>query len=190
MGRGFGFEVRRFEVRGIGTRDASPPSAVLRAAFARGPVREHREREEVGWCVTKEVRLARMVLLRHTLADGSDHFDWMLECASGSLATWRVTERPDEVRRLRGERLADHRAVYLEHEGAVSGGRGVVRRVAAGECEWMENGAEVVRFRCRFLSDEWMLWRGKKASTQEASGHRVGDVWDLEGEIEEEPHGT
>lgn len=120
-----------------------------------------------------EMLVARMVLLLHTLGDGSSHFDWMLQCASGMLVTWRVAERPDVVLRLRGERLKDHRAVYLDHEGEVSGGRGVVRRVAAGECEWIEEG---VRFRGRFAGQGWVEWRTVRIG--------AGDVWDLDGKAE------
>jgi hypothetical protein len=76
-----------------------------------------------------------MVLLRHELPDGSWHFDWMLErppwgevrksSEDRCLATWRVMERVDRLRaagtRVAGETLADHRRVYLWHDGAVGG---------------------------------------------------------------------
>ena len=32
-------------------------------------------------------------------------------------------------------RQADHRRIYLDYEGPISGNRGHVRRVAGGECE-------------------------------------------------------
>ena len=53
------------------------------------------------------------------------------------LLTFRSSVRPDqwglgEVHRL--ERLDHHRALYLEHEGEISGNRGHVKRVAEGKC--------------------------------------------------------
>lgn len=79
------------------------------------------------------------VLLRHDTPDGGHHFDWMLEGGpDGTLITFRTAERVDEhVNTGEGEfeceALADHRAVYLDYEGEISGGRGSVRRVAQGE---------------------------------------------------------
>ncbi|MCA3006083.1 MAG: hypothetical protein LW650_12920 [Planctomycetaceae bacterium] len=114
--------------------------------------------------------LGRMVLLRHELPDGSWHFDWMLErppwgevrksSEDRCLATWRVMERVDRLRaagtRVAGETLADHRRVYLWHDGAVgggSGGNGVVHRLAEGEIGWWrviaDSGLLVV---CRWRS--------------------------------------
>jgi hypothetical protein len=40
------------------------------------------------------------------------------------------------------ERLADHRAAYLDYEGAVSGGRGQVIQVAAGTYELLARDDE------------------------------------------------
>lgn len=81
----------------------------------------------------------RWVLLLHELPDRSWHYDWMMQSPPAhvsGLITFRVFDRPDEehVDRLLAERLPDHREVYLEYEGVVSGGRGTVRRVAGGLC--------------------------------------------------------
>lgn len=84
--------------------------------------------------------MRRMVLLRHTLPDGSWHYDWMIERSVGAdpeeraLLTFRVAEHPGRAAAgtFAAARLADHRRVYLAHEGEVSGGRGEVRRVSAG----------------------------------------------------------
>jgi len=88
----------------------------------------------------------RWVLLLHELPDGSRHRDWMIErpgAGSGDgvqgLITFRVEAGEDGnafpgSEPFEGERLADHRAAYLEYEGEVSGGRGRVRRVASGRC--------------------------------------------------------
>ena len=57
----------------------------------------------------------------------------MLE-AEGSLRTWALAEEPCGPLSCFAEQLPDHRLVYLEYEGEVSGGRGVVNRYDAGEC--------------------------------------------------------
>ena len=85
----------------------------------------------------------RTVILRHTLPDGSWHYDWLVQRAGLALVpTWRTGQsRPDDaaVESFEAERIGDHRAMYLDYEGEVSGGRGSVERVASGEVievEW------------------------------------------------------
>lgn len=94
-----------------------------------------------GW-ISYHRAMAGMVLLEHTLTDGSWHLDWMLQRPSprgDRLVTFRVRDRLDTpgVMGWIGERLGDHRAAYLSYEGVISGGRGTVRRVAAGSCSWV-----------------------------------------------------
>ncbi len=73
------------------------------------------------------------VILRHDTPDGGSHLDWMILRESGLLMTFRVASRPDHPGgAFEGARLADHRAVYLDFEGEISGGRGRVTRVARG----------------------------------------------------------
>ena len=86
--------------------------------------------------------MERTVLLRHEVAEGAGHFDWLIERPDGGrLIAFRVRERIDEgARAWEGERIADHREAYLEFEGEVSGGRGRVTRVAAGVCRVVEEG--------------------------------------------------
>lgn len=83
-----------------------------------------------------------MVLLQHTLTDGSWHLDWMLQRPGpheDQLVTFRVHDRLDTagVTAWIGVRLADHRAAYLTYEGLISGGRGRVQRMAEGSCSWV-----------------------------------------------------
>lgn len=81
----------------------------------------------------------RMVLLAHSAAPKGDHFDWMIQDGDepeSPLRTWRVMVRLDQL--VAGdwfiaEQLAEHRAAYLTYEGPVSGGRGKVERVSAGQ---------------------------------------------------------
>lgn len=87
--------------------------------------------------------MPRYVLLRHD--HPILHWDLMLEVGS-TLWTWRLSTPPDDQPR-RAERLGDHRRIYLDYEGPVSGGRGRVDRLAGGTYEavrWDES-ALVVR---------------------------------------------
>ena len=62
-----------------------------------------------------------------------DHYDWMFE-AQGNLLTWaspRISP-PDRPLVAAAIALAPHRLAYLDYEGAISGGRGTVRRVEHG----------------------------------------------------------
>ncbi|MEN0021405.1 MAG: hypothetical protein AAF747_11040 [Planctomycetota bacterium] len=85
--------------------------------------------------------MLRTVLLRHTLTDGSAHFDWMLDLVGSgdddtrSLRTFRVAldaGRPDRDGAFEAELIPDHRRRYLWYEGPISGDRGDVRREAEG----------------------------------------------------------
>lgn len=85
------------------------------------------------------------VVLRHELPAGDHHFDWLLLPPGvhiGTeddrvLVTFRCPSRPDLLDPAAGTplevtRLPSHRARYLHYEGDLGGGRGWVRRVAAG----------------------------------------------------------
>lgn len=86
------------------------------------------------------------MLLLHELPDGSRHYDWLVERdgdSAAGLVTFRVGERIDAApARFEAVRIADHRREYLSYEGPVSGGRGVVTRVAEGEIRIETDGAE------------------------------------------------
>jgi hypothetical protein len=69
----------------------------------------------------------------------------MLEdCAA--LLTWRLDTLPVAGGApVAAERLANHRLAYLDYEGPVSGNRGEVRRVDAGEFRWIERSESQLR---------------------------------------------
>lgn len=81
----------------------------------------------------------RFVLLHHQFETHSSqqaHWDLMLEKRE-SLLTFQLLALPtgsqiDLEPRLRAKRIADHRLVYLDYEGPISGNRGSVSQVAAG----------------------------------------------------------
>ena len=132
--------------------------------------------------------MARWVLLRHELPDGSWHHDWMFEhpssvdaaaAASGGLITFKLDSSvhwPPGAK-FEAERLADQRREYLEYEGPISGGRGAVRRVAAGECRVQ---ADVERVR---------VWLEGRVFVGRAAGGAAARRWRFrvmpEGDLEE-----
>lgn len=76
----------------------------------------------------------RYVVLRHADID-EPHFDLMFETLPRSmLATWRSPQWPIEAP-VTVTRLRDHRRLYLDYEGDLSGNRGTVQRVAEGNCQ-------------------------------------------------------
>jgi hypothetical protein len=97
--------------------------------------------------------MPRFVILEHD--HPHRHWDLMLE-AGDVLHTWRLTAPPCPSRVAAAERSFDHRRLYLDYEGPISGGRGRVVRHDAGtflaEAEgdgWLELRLEGVRLRGR-----------------------------------------
>ncbi|MHC4948639.1 MAG: hypothetical protein ACYTG1_10300 [Planctomycetota bacterium] len=95
------------------------------------------------------------VQLLHEQARGS-HIDWLIGRdpeGRRPLVTFRAAGRIDELaagERTALEPVADHRPVYLEYEGPISGDRGRVRRVAAGRVRRWEAGGGAWRLRVRW----------------------------------------
>lgn len=82
--------------------------------------------------------MARYVVLQHETPADPDrpvHWDLMLE-NGGVLWTWALPEIPRSGVEAAAQRLADHRVMYLDYEGPISRGRGVVRRIMSGEFEF------------------------------------------------------
>jgi hypothetical protein len=85
--------------------------------------------------------MRKTVLLEHRLAAGTSHYDWMLELEEGddpderSLLTFHVNSRVDpmDAGSFDATRIDDHRRLYLEYEGKISGRRGEVRALASGK---------------------------------------------------------
>lgn len=63
------------------------------------------------------------------------HWDFMLE-AGKVLRTWRLSACPQLGREVAAEPAADHRPLYLDYEGPVSGDRGTVKRWDWGSFVW------------------------------------------------------
>jgi hypothetical protein len=95
--------------------------------------------------------MPRFVLLSHDFP--KQHWDLMLEAGS-SLRTWRLPAMLSLGCDLPIEALPDHRLAYLDYEGPVSGGRGMVSRCDAGRFEWLADAPDrvVVRLRGKDLA--------------------------------------
>jgi hypothetical protein len=63
------------------------------------------------------------------------HWDFMLE-AGDVLSTWRLATPPQPGDAVAAEPLGDHRRMYLDYEGPVSGDRGTVTEWDAGTFTW------------------------------------------------------
>lgn len=74
------------------------------------------------------------------------HWDFLLEQGE-SCRTWRLLKAPDAVGDIPAEAIADHRLMYLDYEGPVSGDRGTVTQWDAGTFEWLVNGDDLVEVR-------------------------------------------
>jgi hypothetical protein len=119
---------------------------------------------------------AACVLLRHDLPDGSWHVDWLLDKRgsapiasdpeSRDLIAFRLGSRVDDLTAgaaLPAERLADHRRLYLDYEGEISGNRGRVVRLIRG-CVLAVSAAE---------SSRSLLWDVRWESTGRAIRQRL-----------------
>jgi hypothetical protein len=88
--------------------------------------------------------MPRYVILEHD--HPTLHWDLMLE-AGESLHTWRLAALPSPDVGIDALRVGEHRLHYLDYEGPVSGGRGVVSRWDRGVFEWVEQTERVVAVR-------------------------------------------
>jgi len=126
--------------------------------------------------------MSRFAILRHEGPDGL-HWDLLLE-AGQALRTWALPALPAEGVEITCQALPDHRLVYLDYEGEISGRRGsVVRwdhgtyridRQTAQELAIKLEGAKLAgRLLLRGLpgrTDQWGLrWLGGVA-TERVSG--------------------
>lgn len=85
--------------------------------------------------------MPRFVVLEHHSPRGV-HWDFMLQRGEG-LATWALAQAPAPHTSIAAQALAEHRLVYLDYEGPISGGRGTVVRWDWGTFEPLQWDAEM-----------------------------------------------
>jgi hypothetical protein len=79
----------------------------------------------------------RFVILLHETPPASPrptHWDLMLE-SGDVLRTWALASEPHPGQSVAAESLPDHRPIYLEYDGPLSGDRGIVSRWDSGTFE-------------------------------------------------------
>jgi hypothetical protein len=118
----------------------------------------------------------RYVILEHD--HPSLHWDFMLE-AGEVLRTWRLAAPPTPGASVPAAPVFDHRLLYLDYEGPISGGRGVVHRWDAGVFDWLQDraGCLVVQLdgarlhavaRLEEIAGRWQLTLGEPTTAPEA----------------------
>jgi hypothetical protein len=83
--------------------------------------------------------MPRFAVLEHTW--NGIHWDFLLERGE-VLRTWAIDAEIIANAELPARSLPDHRRIYLDYEGPISGDRGNVRRIASGTyhlIEWTDN---------------------------------------------------
>ena len=110
--------------------------------------------------------MSRYVILEHD--HPSLHWDFMLEVGD-VLRTWRLTAVPQAGEAVSATAVFDHRPLYLDYEGPISGNRGRVVRWDCGTFIWLNmeterlalelNGARLrgVIVLERAAADTWIL---------------------------------
>ncbi len=126
--------------------------------------------------------MPRFVVLEHDWP--RLHWDLMLE-HDGILRTWRLAAPPEANATIDAEASFDHRLIYLDYEGPVSGNRGTVRRWDAGTYRVEEEMAERLclwfegqRLRGRAILERGQFRRSRSAVVENepgGSGARSGD---------------
>lgn len=93
---------------------------------------------------------ARFVILEHDWP--FVHWDFLLESDS-VLRAWRLLEPVQRDRWIAAQPLPDHRLIYLDYEGPVSGDRGDVHRIASGTFT-AEAGSDAAALRLRLSESD------------------------------------
>jgi hypothetical protein len=107
--------------------------------------------------------MPRFVILEHDWP--TLHWDLLLE-AGDVLWAWRLLEEPATGKDVPAERNFDHRKLYLDFEGPLSGDRGSVKQWESGTFEWFENASDRVVVKLEGtrlkgtaeLNATWMKW--------------------------------
>ncbi len=112
--------------------------------------------------------MPRFVVLRHE-KESSAHFDFMLE-NEGILVTFSFPEFPAPGAPC--EKICDHRIEYLDLEGDIGEGKGVVARVESGSFDLISLSPDAV----------FAFLRGERLRGNVRLTHESGDTWRLDAE--------
>ncbi len=80
------------------------------------------------------------------------HWDLFLEDGA-ELLTWRLSKPPNFPETISATTLPNHRLVYLDYAGPVSGDRGTVTPLMTGQFEWLSGDRNSKTIRVRLDSE-------------------------------------
>jgi hypothetical protein len=106
--------------------------------------------------------MARFVLLEHD--HPHRHWDLMLE-AGPVLRTWRLAAPPAPGQVVPAEPSFDHRLLYLDYEGPISGNRGQVLQHDRGTYDFLLQEADEIGIRLRGETWQGVLRLRKEAES-------------------------
>lgn len=118
--------------------------------------------------------MSRFVILEHD--HPQLHWDLMLEAGS-VLRTWRLAAPPFPSEEIAAVAVFDHRSLYLDYEGPISGGRGRVVRWDGGAFTVQAQGesqiivhlqGQRIRGVLRLEHVEGEIWRARLSVENEA----------------------
>ena len=105
----------------------------------------------------KNFRSLQFVVLHHQFPPGSDrkcHWDLLLEqpqAHPNQLLTFEVSVPPQDWGKPTSvKRLPDHRSIYLEYEGPISGNRGTVSQALKGDAQWVTRSEKLLILKVQF----------------------------------------
>lgn len=129
--------------------------------------------------------MPRFVILEHDWPE--QHWDFLLD-AGGVLRAWRLLAEPGPGRTVPAEANLDHRMIYLDYEGPLTGDRGSVTRWDSGTFEWFLNEADRVEvelrgermkgiavLEARIASKEWVFTLACAAGSSNQSRSAMGE---------------
>ncbi len=98
------------------------------------------------------------------------HWDLLLESVA-ALTTWRLLKEPSTPGDIPAEALPDHRQIYLEYSGPVSGGRGTVTEWDRGTFEFVSrtDRSWLIRLQGRRLQGLFELNQTESAGSTDPS---------------------
>ena len=110
--------------------------------------------------------MPRFVIQKHTL-NNDFHYDFMLEWDT-ILKTWQISSYPF-LDQMAVTQIQDHRLIYLDYEGVISGNRGNVYIFDHGEYQLISESSDFIEMRIsgqilkgtvilRHLSDQSWQW--------------------------------
>ncbi len=95
------------------------------------------------------------------VAEPGLHWDLLIEFPDQDrLPTWQLAADPTETANpITARRIPDHRRLYLDYEGEITGGRGTVRRIDRGHVQIVDTDLEhlVINFAGTHLRGSYLL---------------------------------